>query len=229
MNNEEIRKELFKLQDKKYKEFHSTLCPNTDNIIGVRVPELRKLAQKIAKEDFDTYLINAKNDYYEEIMLQGMVIGYAKINFEQTASYLKSFIPKIYNWAVCDTTVAGLKITKKHKEEMWEFLKQYLKSKKEFELRFAIVMLLDFYITEEYIGEVLKILNTVKHEGYYVKMAVAWAISVAFVKFPERTMELLKNNELDDFTYNKSLQKIIESYRISEETKKKIRKMKNIM
>ena len=226
MNNEEIRKELFKLQDKKYKEFHSSLCPNTDNIIGVRVPKLRNLAQKIAKEDIDIYLKNAKNDYYEEIMLQGMVIGYAKINFEQTSNYLISFIPKIDNWAVCDTTVAGLKITKKNKEEMWAFLKPYLKSKEEFELRFAIVMLLDFYLTEEYIEQVLKILNKVKHEGYYAKMAVAWAISIAFIKFPGQTMRLLQNNELDDFTYNKALQKIVESYRVDEETKQVIRKMK---
>ena len=226
MNNEEIREELFNLQDKKYKEFHSTLCPNTNNIIGVRVPKLRKLAKKIAKEDIETYLKNAKNDYYEEIMLQGMVIGYAKINFEQVTDSLTRFIPKINNWAVCDTTVASLKITQKHPKEMWEYLKPYIKSKKEFELRFAIVMLLDFYLTEEYIDEVLEILNKVKHEGYYVKMAVAWAISVAFVKYPEKTMKLLQNNVLDDFTYNKSLQKIIESYRVDEQTKQTIRKMR---
>ena len=226
MNNEEIRKELFDLQDKKYKEFHSSLCPNTDNIIGVRVPELRKLAKKIAKGNVDIYLKNAKNDYYEEIMLQGMVIGYAKINFEQVTNYLESFIPKINNWAVCDITVAGLKIINKYTEEMWEFLKQYIKSQNEFELRFAIVMLLDFYITNEYIEEVLNILNDVKHEGYYVKMAVAWAISVAFVKFPEKTMKLLQKNELDDFTYNKSIQKIVESYRVNEQIKQSIKKMK---
>lgn len=226
MNNEEIREKLFKLQDKKYKEFHSTLCPNTDNIIGVRVPELRKLAKIIAKEDYDTYLKNAKEDYYEERVLQGMVIGLAKINFEQTIKYLTQFIPKIDSWAVCDTTVSGLKITNKYKEEMWNFLNKYLKSKKEFELRFAIVMILDYYITEEYINDVLKILNEVNHEGYYVKMAVAWAISVAFVKFPNKTMKLLENNKFDNFTYNKSLQKIIESYRVDEKTKQKIRKMK---
>lgn len=109
---------------------------------------------------------------------------------------------------------------------MWEFLQEYLKSKKEFELRFAIVTMLNYYITEEYIESVLKILNNVKHEGYYVKMAVAWAISIAFIKFPEKTMKLLENNNLDDFTYNKSLQKIIESYQVDENTKQKIRTMK---
>lgn len=226
MNNEKIRKKIFKLADKKYKEFHSTLCPDTNNIIGVRVPILRNLAKEIVKEDFEIYLQNAKDDYYEEVMLQGMVIGLAKMDMKQTSKYLIKFIPKIDNWAICDIMVAGLKITKKYPKEMWEFLKPYLASNKEFELRFAIVMLLDFYITDEYIDSVLEILNQIKQESYYVKMAVAWAISIAFIKFEQKTMNFLKKNNLDDFTYNKALQKIIESYRVDEKTKQKIRKMK---
>lgn len=226
MNNEEIRQKIFELADGKYKKFHSNLCPNTNNIVGVRVPVLRNLAKEVAKQDIKDYLRNAKNDYYEEIMLQGMVIGLAKIDLKQTCNYLVNFIPKIDNWAVCDVTIAGLKITKKYQKEMLEFLKPYLKSNKEFELRFAIVMLLDFYITEEYIDIVLKILNRVKHEGYYVKMAVAWAISIAFIKFPEKTMKLLKQNDLDNFTYNKALQKITESYRVDEKIKLIIKNMK---
>lgn len=226
MDNEEIRKKIFELADTKYKEFHSNLCPNTNNIIGVRVPILRNLAKDIAKQNAEYYLKNAKDDYYEEIMLQGMVIGLAKIDFEKICKYLISFIPKIDNWAICDVTVAGLKITKKYQKEMLNFLEQYLKSKKEFELRFAIVMLLDFYITEQYIDDVLSILNNIKHQGYYVKMAVAWAISIAFIKFPEKTMKFLNKNDLDDFTYNKSLQKILESYRVNDNTKQIIRNMK---
>lgn len=226
MNNVEILNKIYELSDEKYKKFHGSLCPNTNNIIGVRVPILRTLAKEIAKEDFRNYLKNAKNDYYEEILLQGMVIGIAKMDFKEVCKYLLEFIPKIDNWAVCDITTAGLKATKKYRNEMFEFIKPYLKSKKEFELRFAIVMLLDFYITEDYIDEVLKILNNVKSEFYYVKMAIAWAISIAFIKFPDKTMQLLKNNKLDDFTYNKALQKIIESYRIDNITKNKIRKMK---
>ena len=226
MNNEEIRQKIFELADGKYKKFHSNLCPNTNNIVGVRVPVLRNLAKEVAKQDIKDYLRNAKNDYYEEIMLQGMVIGLAKIDLKQTCNYLVNFIPKIDNWAVCDVTIAGLKITKKYQKEMLEFLKPYLKSNKEFELRFAIVMLLDFYITEEYIDIVLKILNRVKHEGYYVKMAVAWAISIAFIKFPKKTMKLLKQNDLDNFTYNKALQKITESYRVDEKIKLIIKNMK---
>lgn len=223
---DEIREKIFELADEKYKEFHSGLCPNTNNIVGVRVPVLRNYAKELAKGDFRNYLTNAKDEYYEEVMLQGMVIGLAKMELEERLDYIKRFVPKIDNWAICDVFCAGLKFVNKNKEEVWKFLGQYLKSNKEFEIRFGVVMLLDFYTTEDYIDRVIKILNEIKHEGYYVKMAVAWAISVCYIKFPSETIKLLQENELDDFTYNKALQKIIESYRVSEEDKEVIRTMK---
>ena len=156
-----------------------------------------------------------------------MVLGLWKnITIEKFCEYLEKFIPKINSWAVCDISISGFKITKKNMRYMWQFLEKYLKSENEIELRFAIVMLLDYYITDEYIDKVLKILNNIKHEGYYVKMAVAWAVQVAFVKYPEKTMKLLENNNIDKWTYNKALQKIIESYRVNDEMKKIIRNMK---
>lgn len=223
-----IRKDLLDLADKKYKEFHSSLCPGTDNIIGVRVPILRNYAKKLSKqENIKEYISFNKTKYYEEVMLQGMLIGLIKnIDIKEILTMLKSFIPKIDNWAVCDICCAGLKIVNKNKETVWTFIQKYLKSKKEFELRFAIVMILDYFIDEKHINEGLKIFDNIKHDGYYVKMAIAWAISVAFVKFPKITMTYLKNNNLDDWTYNKALQKICESLRVSDKTKKEIRKMK---
>ncbi|MBO4693465.1 MAG: DNA alkylation repair protein [Clostridia bacterium] len=226
MENNEIRAKLFALQDLKYKEFHSGLCPGTESIIGVRTPRLRELSREIAKGDIDAYLQNAAEDYYEELLLKGMVIGLIKNNLTRTCRYLQGFIPKIDNWAVCDITVTGLKITKKYQKEMLNFLKPYLGSEKEFELRFYIVMLLCYYITDDYIDMVLSVLGSVKHEGYYVKMAVAWALSVAFIKYPEKTMRLLKCNDIDDFTYNKALSKITDSYRVSGKAKAQIRKMR---
>lgn len=223
---ENIRNQLFSLADEEYQKFHSSLCPGINNIIGIRVPILRNVAKEIVKEDWKTYLQNAKDDYYEEVMLQGMVIGLAKMELLERLEYVKKFIPKINNWAVCDVSCAGFKFAKKYPSEVWKFLEPYLDSNKEFEIRFGIVMLLDFYITEEYIREVLAILNQIHHEGYYVKMAVAWAISICFIKFPKETFELLQDNQIDTFTYNKALQKIIESYRVTKEDKKKIRAMK---
>ena len=227
MENNQIRKRLEELADEEYREFHTGLCPKSNEILGVRVPVLRNFAKEIVKEGhIGEYLENSLDNSYEEILLQGMVLGLWKTDIENFSKYLEKFIPKINSWAVCDVSVAGFKITKKNMEYMWNFTKKYLKSNKEFELRFAIVMMLDFYITEEYIDQVLEILNNIKHDGYYVKMAVAWTLQVAFVKFPVKTMKLLKNNKIDDWTYNKALQKIIESYRVNEETKNEIRKMK---
>ena len=141
-------------------------------------------------------------------------------------NYIESFVPKIDDWAICDSFCNTLKFVNKNKEIMWEFIQSYLKSYNEFEIRFAVVIILNYYITEDYIDLVLKTLDNIKHDGYYVKMAVAWAISMCFIKFEEKTMAYLKDNSLDDFTYNKSLQKICESLRIDKNTKELIKSMK---
>lgn len=226
MVQENIREELFKLADQKYKDFNTNLCPGIDNLIGVRVPVLRDFAKKLSKNNWKENFDKIENKYCEEIMLQGMIIGLAIKDVKETQKYLKEFIPKIDNWSVCDVCTAGLKITKKYKKEMWKFIQTYLNSKKEFELRFAIVMMLDFFIDEEYIDKVLLKLNQIKHEGYYVKMAVAWAISICYIKFKEKTDNFLYNNDLDNFTYNKAIQKIIESYRVENEDKEDLKKRK---
>ena len=222
----DLRSKLFELSDEKYKNFHSGLCPNTDNIIGVRMPKLREISKEIAKKDWRQFLENTKEDYYEETLVKGLVISYAKYDANERLKYIESFVPKIDNWAICDSFCNSLKFTKKNMNLVWNFLKPYLDSNREFEIRFAVVMILSYYITEDYIDDVLEILNKINHEGYYVKMAVAWAISVCFVKFEDKTMKFLKNNNLDDFTYNKSLQKICESLRVDRNTKNVIRSMK---
>lgn len=226
MNKEEIKEKLYELSDKKYKEFHSGLCPNTDNILGVRIPNLRKLAKEIAQGDLNEFYKNVDNKYYEEIMLQGMCIGYAKIGIEERISLLKEFVPKIDNWAVCDSCCSTYKFTNKNREKMWNFINTYLESKEEFELRFAIIMMMDYYIDDEYIDKVFEKIDKIDSEKYYVQMAKAWLLQVAFVKYEEKTLKYFKNNKLDRFTYNKALQKIIESYRVSEKTKDMIRNMK---
>lgn len=224
---QKIKEKLFELADSKYKEFHSKLCPGTNNIIGVRIPILRKYAKEIANQcEIKEILKQIDNKYYEEIMLQGMLIGIEKEEFKKVKKHIEEFIPKIDNWAVCDVFCAGLKITKKNKEEMWDFIQKYLKTDKEFEIRFAIVMILDFYIEEEYLQKNFKIFDNINSQDYYVQMAVAWAISICLIKFYDETIKYLSNANLDTFTYNKALQKAIESYRITDENKEKLRQMK---
>lgn len=224
---QEVKEKLLELADQKYKEFHGGLCPGTENIIGVRVPVLRNYAKELAKKyEIQELLKQIDNEYYEEIMLQGMLIGLEKEDFKTIQEHIETFVPKIDNWAVCDVFCAGLKITKKHKREMWELVQKYLKSNKEFELRFAIVMILDFYIEEDYIEKDFKVFDSVSSDAYYVQMAVAWAISICLIKFYDKTIRYLKTAILDDFTYNKALQKARESYRITEEQKESLKKMK---
>ena len=225
---QKIKNKLLELSDQKYKEFHGGLCPGTENIIGVRVPILRKYAQELIKEkDWKETIKQIDNEYYEEIMLQGMLIGQAKNeNIDTILKYVEEYIPKIDNWAICDTFCAGLKITKKYKKEMWEFIQKYLKSEKEFEIRFAIVIILDYFIDEEYLKKDFKIFDNIKHEGYYVRMAIAWAISICLIKYYEDAVEYLKNAKIDNWTYNKAIQKAIESYRISDDKKDFLKKLK---
>ena len=160
-------------------------------------------------------------------MLKGMIIGLSKKeNIDVVFNYIKQFVPKINNWAVCDVFCGGLKITKKYKEEMWNFIQTYIKSEKEFEIRFVIVMILDYYIEEEHLEKDFKIFDSITNKDYYVQMAIAWAVSICLIKFYDETVEYLKKSKLDKFTFNKSLQKAIESYRISEDKKQYLRKMK---
>jgi len=224
----EIKEKLFELSDKKYKEFHVGLCPGTNNIIGVRVPILRNYAKELYEEKtWKETIKQIDNEYYEEIMLQGMLIGLAKkedINI--ILQFVEKYLPKIDNWAICDVFCAGLKITKKYKKDMWNFIQKYLKSNKEFEIRFAVVMILDYYIEKEYLYDNFKIFEKIKRQDYYVKMAVAWAISICLIKFYDETIEYLKRSKLDTWTYNKAIQKAIESYRISNEQKELLKDMK---
>ena len=224
---QKIKEKLFELADKKYKEFHSGLCPRTNNIIGVRVPILRNYAKELVKEHkIKELLKQIDNQYYEEIMLQGMLIGLAKEDMKTIQKQIEEFVPKIDNWAICDTFCAGLKMTKKHKEEMWCFIQNYLKSDKEFEIRFGVVMILDYYIEENYLEKDFKIFDSITSQDYYVQMAIAWALSMCLIKFYDETMKYLGKSNLNKFTYNKALQKAIESYRITDKQKDILRSMK---
>jgi len=221
-----IRKRFVELADPKYRQFQSGLMPGIDNILGVRLPDIRKVAKELAKGDWRSYIAIAQQDYHEEIMLQGLVIGYAKADVEEILHYVAEFIPKINNWGICDSFCSNLKITKGQLPRVWQFLQPYLNSSAEFEIRFAVVMLLFYYLNDEFMDRVLVSLNKVNLDGYYVRMAVAWAVSICFVRYPEKTMVYLRENNWDDFTFNKALQKISESFCVEKDTKVLIRKMK---
>lgn len=223
----QVKKDLKELSDKKYQEFHSKLCPGINNILGVRVPILRKYAREFLKNFKNMTYRDLDNEFYEEIMLQGMLIGMeSKNKVEENKEALKWFIPKIDNWAVCDICISGLKFIGKNPKDYWEFIKDYAMKKNEFEKRFAYVAMLDYYLNDDYIDEVLEILVNESSEDYYVYMAVAWALSVALVKYYDKTLGVMINSRLNVITYNKAIQKACESYRITKEQKEELKKLK---
>lgn len=217
--NDRIKQELVTLAEADYQIFAKKLLPGTKNILGVRLPNLRKIAKQIAKQDWRTYLATASNETFEEIMLQGMVIGYIKTTIDEILFYAAEFIPKIDNWSVCDSFCSGLKITKKYPKQVWNFIINYLKETKPYFLRFGIVMLIDYYIDLVHIEDCFFLLDKIQSEHYYVNMAIAWAVSVCYIRFPEKTISYLKNNNLSDWTYHKAIQKVKESYLVTEERK----------
>ena len=231
MTVENIREKLYELAETDYKEFNKKLLPGVENIIGIRLPAMRSLAKETAKGDFRSYLDEARekitlDSMHEEIMMQGLVIGYAKMDREERKARLDEFVPKIQNWAVCDSCVTGYKFMEKEPEYWFDYLRGYQNSKEEFELRFMIVSMMAHFVDEEHIDEILKICENTRHEGYYTKMGASWALQVCYVKFPEKTRALLKHNEMDDFTHNKAIQKIRESYRVSKEEKEELNRLK---
>lgn len=217
-----VREELFKNQDLEYKAFHSKLVPNIspDKIIGARVPVMRKIAKQAVKENAEVL-----TEYYDERMVKGFTIGYKKCDIETHLKELTDFVPLIDNWAVCDCTCSTLKFTEKNREVVWQFIQPYL-SGGEYDIRFAIVMIMDYFLTDEYIDRSLEILSEIKSDFYYVNMAVAWALSVAYVKYEEKTLPIIEGKVLPAWVHNKTIQKICESYRVDKSKKKYLKTLK---
>ena len=225
-----IKEHLLQLAERGNKKFTESLNPGVEHILGIRVPDLRKLAARIAKGDWEAYLDAADTYYMEERMLQGMVLGCIRpdADVEVYLHRVTQFVWNINSWSVCDTFKfgGGKKFVEANKDRLWEYLKTWMHAEGEYEIRFGVVMAMQHFIDEEHLDELFSLYDGIRHEGYYVRMAVAWALSVCFVKFPERTLAYLKQNSLDKFTYNKALQKITESYRVDAATKDVIRAMK---
>ena len=217
----DVRRELFDAADSEYKEFHKKLIPTVDEkrIIGVRIPDLRKLGRKLVNNDFEWY-------YYEELMLHGFYIGYKKLGYGERLALLDQFVPRIDNWAVCDCVCSTLKFIAKNRSGFLDYLKKYMDSDKEYNLRFAAVILMDYYITDEYIDYAIDWLKRVKSEYYYVNMAVAWALCTAFVKYKDKVMPVLESGMLSKAVQNMTVSKIRDSFRVDKETKEYLKQLR---
>lgn len=222
----EIREHLFSLEDLKYKEFQCKLMPtvNPETVIGVRTPELRKYARQVGKRsDWEEFLQLLPHAYYEENNLHGFLISGMK-DYEKCIQALDIFLPYVDNWATCD--FISPKIFKKHLHELLKEIKRWIESSHPYTVRFAIEMLMSFYLDEEFSPEYLKIVGKVRSEEYYVNMMVAWYFATALAKQYASTVIYLEEKKLDAWCHNKTIQKAVESYRITEEQKAYLRTLR---
>ena len=226
MTIEEINQKLFSLAEEKNAKRSAGIIPGAKAMLGARIPDLRKLAKQIAKENYRDFLEQCPDDYFEQQFLQAAVLGYAKDDIETLLSYADRLVPKIRDWAVCDGFCQTFSVARKNRERVWKWLLPYAKTEGEFSQRVVAVLLMSHFLTDEYIRPALDMMNCLKSGKYYTKMGVAWCVATAYAKYPEETYAFLLDNELDAWTYNKSIQKMTESFRVSAEDKKMLRSMK---
>ncbi len=226
MTIDKVRAELMLLEDRKNAKRSSSITPNAKPVLGARLPDLRRLAKQIAKKDYRAFLEQCPDDFFEWQVLQAFVLGYAKDDIETVLGYADQFIPKIGDWCVNDSFCQSFQIARQNRAHVWEWLMRYADMQEEYPQRVVAVMLLSHFLVDTFIEDVLGVMDRLKCGAYYTKMGVAWCVATAYVKFPAETYAYLKENRLDDWTFNKSVQKMTESLRVSKEDKEMLRGMK---
>jgi len=204
-----------------YKNFNMKIITTKYQMLGIKLPLLRKMAKEIIKGDYKVFLEYTTDMYYEEVMLKLFVIASIKEK-EEMLKYFYSGIDLIDNWALCDSFCSSLKLVNKYKLEFLDIIKELVKSNKTYYIRVGLVLLLDYYVEEEYLNSILDILNNVNSDEYYVAMAMAWLIAEVFIKYPRIGEEYLKTNNLKSFVVNKAISKIRDSYRVDKVVKEQI-------
>lgn len=252
---EETRIKLLQMGEPDYQKFSSSLIPASKPLIGIRLPMLRSLAKEMVKQSNWKDELDAEDEFFEEVMLKGMLIGYGTSkegSVREAYAMLDNFVNAVDNWSVCDSCCASFELFSRFRQETWQHIQKFLYSEQEFEVRVGLIILLDHFLkcddagkklprrrsvsvcdlrsAEEenglYIERILETLNRSFTQGYYAQMAAAWLTAECFVTFPKKTWEFLNSNKMDKFTYNKALQKICESRTPDEEVKILIRSLK---
>lgn len=217
-----LLEELKKYQEDSLKEFSDKIIPNS-NILGIRNPILKNLAKEMVKEgNFDFF--DETHYYHEEFMVHVFMLIYIK-DKELVYKEIDRLVPMINNWAMCDGLM-NVKIIDKNREYFYPLINKYKSKYTEFEVRFVLVMLLSHYLVDEYIDDVFKIIEDSFAKDYYARMAKAWLIAECMIKYREKTLEFFKNTHIDSWTYNKAIQKCLESFRISDTDKEYLRSIK---
>lgn len=225
-----LRQHLLALLPRANVAFTQRLMPGVEGVLGLRVPDVRALARRIVREGrWEEYLALSTPELMEERMLYGLVLSLIPV--DDAKGYLKrldSFVPLINSWSVCDVfTLSGRSaFWAQHRELLWQYLFHHMQAKEEYAVRFGIVVAMQHFIDEEYVLRLLEAYSGIVHEGYYVRMAVAWAVAECFIRQPEATLPLLHSERLPQWTHNKAIQKACESLRVSPTDKQMLRTLK---
>lgn len=221
-----IREELFALQDLKYKEFHKRLIPtiDEDTIIGVRIPALRALVKEFSRtEEAAEFMKELPHPYYEENNVHAFLIEKIK-DYDTCIRELDKFLPYVDNWATCDSMAP--KVLKKHLPELMDKIKEWLASDQIYTVRYGIGLLMKFYLDEAFEEKYLQMVADVQSEEYYINMMIAWYFATALAKHYEKALSYLEEQKLDVWTHNKTIQKAVESHRITPEQKAYLKTLK---
>ena len=226
MKRDEIIRELFRLQDKDYALLQAKIIPNiaSEKIIGVRTPALRTFAKTLYKDsDIEDFLSGVPHQYFDEDQLHAFVISLEK-DFDRCIIRVDAFLPYIDNWATCDQL--SPKVFKKNPEKLLPFIQTWIKSDKTYTVRFAIGMLMQHFLDENFDTKYVDMVAEVKSKEYYINMMIAWYFATALAKQYESVLPYIEEKRLDSWTHNKAIQKSVESYRITDEQKKYLKSMK---
>ena len=223
---EKVTEKLFAMADEKYKDFQSALIPTVpkEKVIGVRIPALRKFAKEFYKtSEAKKFLDEIPHGYYEENNLHTFLVS-RMTDFDECISAVCKFLPYVDNWATCDGF--SPKVFKNHKKELLGYIKIWLSSKDVYAVRFGIKMLMDHFLEEDFSLEYPKAVAEIKSEEYYIRMMQAWYFATALAKQYEDILPFIKEQRLEKWTHNKTIQKAAESFRITKEQKEELKKYK---
>lgn len=220
-----IQTDLFSLRDEKFADFNSKLMPDIvrEKIIGVRTPALRKYARELSDDAAGDFIKQLLHKYFEENQLHAFILSGVR-DFDVCIKLVNEFLPYIDNWATCDQLLP--RSFAKHTDELLKYIKQWIKSKHTYTVRFGIGQLMRFYLENNFDVSYAEMVAKIKSDEYYVNMMRAWYFATALAKNYDEVLPFVENKVLDNWTHNKTIQKAIESYRISDEHKKFLRKLK---
>ena len=208
-----------------YRDFTSKLIPGKEGIMGVRIPKIRALAKRIIKDDWESFL-EEEPGCFEEEFLRGLVIATAPMDTERRLEYTGGFLDRIDNWSTCDSFCSSWKYPKKDSERVHSYFRSLIDSGQEYRMRVSVVFRMSHFIDDQHVDGLLADIESYRNGGYYYKMGAAWAASFCYIAYPEKTMAVLKARKMDDWVYRKTIQKICESYRVSDEDKAVLRSMR---